>query len=216
MRTTVTLDPWGSGDLPLLERLMGDPRTTKHLGGPKSPDKLRERQGRYERLEGGDRMFKIVDVASGTGIGSVGFWTKEWHGEQVCEVGWMVVPECQGRGIAVAATVQTIELANAVLGGRDGWDAAVGARRPYGGAWKEPIFVLEGGDFWAVAAEQRLAPLLHVAAVSQLDTHHPEDATPADGVTFLNCDPAEAVRIALEAAGRRTLRCCRRRSAVSC
>lgn len=26
-------------------------------------------------------------------------------------------------------------------------------------------------------------------------THHPEDATPADGVTFLNCDPAEAVRI---------------------
>ena len=26
-------------------------------------------------------------------------------------------------------------------------------------------------------------------------THHPDDATPADGVTFLNCDPAEAVRI---------------------
>jgi hypothetical protein len=25
-------------------------------------------------------------------------------------------------------------------------------------------------------------------------THHPEDATPAAGVTFLNCAPAEAVR----------------------
>lgn len=36
----------------------------------------------------------------------------------------------------------------------------------YGGAWNGPIFVL---------------------------THHPEDATPTDGVTFLNCDPAEAV-----------------------
>jgi hypothetical protein len=39
---TVTLKPWGSDDLPLLERLMGDPRMTEHLGGPESPDKLRE------------------------------------------------------------------------------------------------------------------------------------------------------------------------------
>jgi pyruvate/2-oxoglutarate dehydrogenase complex dihydrolipoamide dehydrogenase (E3) component len=36
---TVTLEPWGSGDLPLLERLMGDPRMTEHLGGPESPEK---------------------------------------------------------------------------------------------------------------------------------------------------------------------------------
>ena len=63
--TTVTLEPWGSGDLPLLERLVGDPRITGHLGGPESPDKMRERQNRYERLEGGDRMFKIIDVVSG-------------------------------------------------------------------------------------------------------------------------------------------------------
>ncbi len=32
-------------------------------------------------------------------------------------------------------------------------------------------------------------------------THHPEDAEPADGVTFLDCGVAEAVRIALAAAG---------------
>jgi RimJ/RimL family protein N-acetyltransferase len=111
MRTTVTLERWGSGDLPLLERLMGDPRMTEHLGGPESPDKLRERQNRYERLESGDCMFKIVDVASGAAVGSVGFWTKEWRDNQAYEVGWMVVPEFQGRGIAVAATAQAIELA---------------------------------------------------------------------------------------------------------
>jgi hypothetical protein len=46
--------------------------------------------------------------------------------------------------------------------------------RPCGGDGKGPIFVL---------------------------THHPEDATPADGVTFLDYDPAEAVR--LERLGRR-------------
>jgi len=84
---------------------MGDPRMTKHLGGSESPDKLRERQGRYGRLEGGDHMFKIVDVATGAGVGSVGFWRKEWRNEQVYEVGWMLVPELQGRGIAAAATI---------------------------------------------------------------------------------------------------------------
>jgi RimJ/RimL family protein N-acetyltransferase len=107
----VRLEPWGADDLPLLERLMGDPSMTEHLGGPESQDQLRERQGRYERLENGDHMLKIVDLASGTGIGSVGFWTKSWRHEQIYEVGWMVVPGFQGRGIAVAATAQAIELA---------------------------------------------------------------------------------------------------------
>ena len=45
--------------------------------------------------------------------------------------------------------------------------------RPYGGAWQGPIFVL---------------------------THHPEYAQPAEDVTFLSCNVAEAARIALEAA----------------
>ena len=105
---TVAIEAWNSGDLPLLERLMGDPSMTEHLGGPENADKLRERQGRYERLVGGDRMFKIVDVASGAGVGSVGYWTKAWRGEQVYEIGWMVVPEFQGRGIAATATAQAI------------------------------------------------------------------------------------------------------------
>jgi RimJ/RimL family protein N-acetyltransferase len=109
----VTLVPWGSGDLPLLERLMGDARMTEHLGGPESPERLQERQARYEGLEGGDRMFKIVDAESGSGVGSVGYWTKEWRDAQAYEVGWMVVPEFQGRGIAVAATAQAIALAKA-------------------------------------------------------------------------------------------------------
>ena len=111
MGSTVTLGPWGSGDLGLLERLMGDPRMTEHLGGPETSEKLRERQGRYENLEAGDRMFKIVDEASGADIGSVGFWTKAWRGDQVYEVGWMVAPEFQGRGIAGIATGQAIEIA---------------------------------------------------------------------------------------------------------
>lgn len=62
----------------------------------------------------------------------------------------------------------------AILGGRHGWDHFPDPAIVYGGAWTGPIFVL---------------------------THHPEDAEPADDVTFLDCDVAEAARIALAAAG---------------
>lgn len=66
-----------------------------------------------------------------------------------------------------------IEATGAVLAGRDGYDSAIGDSRPYGGAWKGPIFVL---------------------------THHPEDARPAEDITILSCPVEEAVRIGLEAA----------------
>jgi RimJ/RimL family protein N-acetyltransferase len=107
----VTLVSWGEGDLPLIERLMGDPRMTEHLGGPESREKLAERHERYLQLSEGDRMFKIVDAESGDALGSVGYWNKQWRDGEVYEIGWMVLPEFQGRGIAVAATIQAIEFA---------------------------------------------------------------------------------------------------------
>jgi dihydrofolate reductase len=71
-----------------------------------------------------------------------------------------------------------IETTGAILAGRDGFDSAIGDSRPYGGAWAGPIFVL---------------------------THHPEDARPAEGVTFLSCPVGQAVRIGLEAANGKNL-----------
>jgi RimJ/RimL family protein N-acetyltransferase len=114
-RGAVRLDPWGEGDLPLVEKLMGDPEMTKHLGGPESHEKMVDRQARYERLadSGKGRMFKIVDVATGEAAGSVGYWEKEWRGEQVYETGWSVLPAFQGRGIAGMATALAIAEARA-------------------------------------------------------------------------------------------------------
>jgi RimJ/RimL family protein N-acetyltransferase len=88
---------------------MGDPAMTEFLGGPESPEKLVERQRKYAAPDSG--MFKIVDDETGTAVGSVGFWDKTWRGGEVYETGWSVLPAFQGRGIAVAATAQAIELA---------------------------------------------------------------------------------------------------------
>jgi RimJ/RimL family protein N-acetyltransferase len=108
-RTRVRLEPWGSEDLPLLQKLLSDPEMTEHLGGPESPEKIAERQKRY--AQPGSRQFKIVDQATGEGAGWVGYWERDWRGEQVYEVGWSVLPAFQGRGIAGSATEQLIAIA---------------------------------------------------------------------------------------------------------
>ena len=110
------LEPFDEDDFPLVERLMGDPAMTEHLGGPESPEKLAERHARYMRRtgkEGVGRMFKIVDDGTGEPVGSVGYWERDWRGGKIWETGWSVLPEFQGRGIATIATAQVIERARA-------------------------------------------------------------------------------------------------------
>jgi RimJ/RimL family protein N-acetyltransferase len=108
----VRIEPWGEGDLPLLERLLGDPAMMEHLGGPESREKIAERHERYLR-DHADRMFRIVDDSSGDGVGWVGYWQRDWRGGPVYEIGWSVLPAFQGRGIASRATAQAIEVARA-------------------------------------------------------------------------------------------------------
>lgn len=114
-RDTVRLEPWGPGDLPLLQKTLGDPEQTKFLGGPESDEKLAERQVTFEHLaeSGTGRMFTIVDIATGEAVGSVGYWDKTVRGEEVYETGWFVIPGHHGRGIATAGTAQAITLARA-------------------------------------------------------------------------------------------------------
>jgi RimJ/RimL family protein N-acetyltransferase len=105
------IEPWGHGDLELLQQLTGDPAMMEHLGGGEAAEKIVERQGRYERPDSG--MYKIIDAETGEGAGSVGFWDREWRGLEVYEVGWMVLPAFQGRGLASAASALALDLARA-------------------------------------------------------------------------------------------------------
>jgi RimJ/RimL family protein N-acetyltransferase len=107
----VRLEPWGRGDRPLLELLLGDPAMTEHLGGPETPEKIARRQARYEKS--GSRMFKIVDEATAEAAGWVGYWPRIWRGAQVFEMGWSVLLAFQGRGIGGSAAAQAIAKARA-------------------------------------------------------------------------------------------------------
>jgi RimJ/RimL family protein N-acetyltransferase len=107
----VHIERWSEGDLALLTALNSDPEQMRHIGGAEGPEKIAERQGRYVA---DPFQFRIVD--GGAAAGWVGFWTREWHGEAVYEIGWSVLPAFQGRGLATAATALALEVASAAAG----------------------------------------------------------------------------------------------------
>jgi RimJ/RimL family protein N-acetyltransferase len=114
----VRLEPWSADDLWLLRRTNA-PEMTDHLGGPETEQQLLARHQRYQRISGtAGTMFRVVLRPGGEVAGSIGYWERTWQDEPVYETGWGVLPEFQGRGIAVAAARAVVE-----------WAAAHGDRR---------------------------------------------------------------------------------------
>ena len=107
----IVLRSWSENDLPLLEKLMGDPNMMAHLGGPETLEQIRNRHQRYLQLPETDHMFVILWGPKSDVAGSIGYWQKNWRDQLVYEMGWFVLPEYQGQGIATKAGEAVIELA---------------------------------------------------------------------------------------------------------
>ncbi|MDJ0346233.1 GNAT family N-acetyltransferase [Streptomyces sp. H10-C2] len=105
----VLIEPWADKDLALL-RLANAPEMMEHLGGPEPEDKVLARHRRYLDIEGAGtgRMFSVVLLPEGESVGTIGYWDRVWQGETVYETGWGVLPQFQGRGIAVAAATAAV------------------------------------------------------------------------------------------------------------
>ncbi len=104
----VGIRPWQDRDLPLLERLMGDPARA----GTGSLEHVRARHERYLRNGETSRqgpMFAITVGPKGEAVGSIGYWGRVWEGQHLWEVGWSVLPEYQGMGIAARAIQLLVE-----------------------------------------------------------------------------------------------------------
>lgn len=107
----LTLRPWSDEDLSLLEKLMSDPSVMEHLGGPESPDQIVERHQRYLHLPETNHMYAILIEDSAAG--NVCYWETTVGDQIVYEMGWMVLPEYQKRGIATRAAQLVIDEARA-------------------------------------------------------------------------------------------------------
>jgi RimJ/RimL family protein N-acetyltransferase len=85
------------------------------LGGLENDEQVQARHERYLRLarEGAGQQFRIVIPEHPEGVGVVGYWHHDWHGEQALESGWSVEAEYRGHGIAPAAVIAMLDHARA-------------------------------------------------------------------------------------------------------
>jgi RimJ/RimL family protein N-acetyltransferase len=93
-------------DLPLYESFYCDPRMMAHLGGAWPSETMPEKLRRdMERVESGSAwIFKIIpDEDEPLAAGTVCIWEHSWRGEAISEIGWMILPAFQGRGLGTKA-----------------------------------------------------------------------------------------------------------------
>jgi RimJ/RimL family protein N-acetyltransferase len=114
----VRLRPWRASDLPLLERILGDPAMTAYLGGPESHGELRQLNAEYAAVSPAEGQVFVI-LADAESAGSVGFWRLDWQGATFWEIGCSVLPEYQGHGIGRRGLMLAAGLAQAAAPGRE-------------------------------------------------------------------------------------------------
>jgi len=108
----VTLD-----DVALYERMRCDPAMTAELGGPVPREGIPAKVARdVADVEAGAWIF--IAEEDDRAVGHVCIWDHDEDGEVITEIGWMVLPEFQGRGLGREATRAILERART----EDRWD----------------------------------------------------------------------------------------------
>lgn len=89
----------------LTVRLECDPELMRYIGGPRSEAEIRATHRRRLALmaQGEARMYKIVSDTSKEVLGTIGIWKIGGQDPHSYEMGWIVLAEHQGKGIATEA-----------------------------------------------------------------------------------------------------------------
>jgi RimJ/RimL family protein N-acetyltransferase len=99
------------GDVDVYVRMRCDPVMMADLGGPLPRDGMEDKVARDVELARQGRAFIKMIVLDDVVAGSVTMWTHAGpDGAEVAEIGWMVLPEFQGRGIGKRAVRSLLEL----------------------------------------------------------------------------------------------------------
>ena len=103
-------------DLALYQRLLTDPTMMADLGGPLPRDGLPQKlRGIVEEVQADRTWYSVIvpDDDPGRAAGTVCIWHHDQDGEPINEIGWMVLPAFQGRGLATAAVRSLLDRARA-------------------------------------------------------------------------------------------------------
>ena len=114
------LVPITAEDEDLAVRLECDPKMMLHIGGLRPEADVRAaHKRRLDLMEKGEaHMYKVVAEDSDEALGMIGIWKIDWKGPQAYEMGWFVLPEHQGKGVATEAARLIISQARSDAGVR--------------------------------------------------------------------------------------------------
>jgi RimJ/RimL family protein N-acetyltransferase len=103
------------GDVSAYVRMQCDPVMMAELGGPLPRAGIEDKVARdVKAAAAGTDWIKMIvpgEAAADVVAGSVVLWSHEDSGEPTSEIGWMVLPEFQRRGLAKRAVRMLLELA---------------------------------------------------------------------------------------------------------
>src|SRR3954467_4519912 len=103
---SIELRPLTLDDLAFYERIYTDPRMWAELGGVVEQDMRAKLERDVASVEADRDWVHVIVIGDGVAAGTVSLWDHEWQGETIDEIGWMVLPEHQGRGVAGAAVTE--------------------------------------------------------------------------------------------------------------
>lgn len=106
------LRPLTRKDLRVYERIYTEPRMWAELGGVPAQDMEAKLERDVASVEADRQWVLVIVIDDGTAAGTVSLWDHEWEGKTIDEIGWMVLPEHQGRGLASAGVAEALKRAD--------------------------------------------------------------------------------------------------------
>ncbi|MFJ9434576.1 GNAT family N-acetyltransferase [Streptomyces sp. NPDC101490] len=105
----------GVGDVEAYVRMRCDPTMMVDLGGPLPREGMAAKVERdVQSAIQGTQWIKMIipnEIEPAVVAGTVTLWSHNADGQQMTEIGWMVLPEFQGRGLGKLAVRTLLELA---------------------------------------------------------------------------------------------------------
>lgn len=104
-------------DLPNMTQLLGDPRVMAFYPAPKTPAEARRWiEWNVENYAAFGHGLWVIELLNGTFVGDCGLTWQKVNGTRRIEVGYHVLPEFQGQGLATEAAMACREFARTNLG----------------------------------------------------------------------------------------------------
>jgi len=102
-------------DVALRISMETDPAMMAELGGPISKERIEKAYSKaLQSIAAGTCWcFKIIPDGSQTAAGTMAIWLSSWRDEPINEMGWMILPQFQGKGLASQAAKQILHMAKA-------------------------------------------------------------------------------------------------------